>query len=182
MGRRRDAVAGAPVDLTPVDLAPVLAPDPLDLRVTLASIVHWADSRDVRVRVMRSVEFPVDDLAMFLVVNQLAHRGALRPTDLSVALGTGKANLSKIARRLEQAGLVVRVPSAADERSVLLSLTEAGRAIGVRIMEHLQQTMDAVLADWPAEEVAALRRVLARLARDAIEDPGGAGPRISRPG
>ena len=149
------------------DLAPILAADPLDLRISLASIVHWADSHEVRVQLMRDVAFPVDDLPMFLVVNQLAHRGAMRPTDLALVLGTGKANLSKIAHRLCAAGLVRRVRSEQDERSVLLALTPAGRQIGVRIMTQLQDSLDALLAAWSPADAADLRRLLARLAREA---------------
>jgi DNA-binding MarR family transcriptional regulator len=97
----------------------------------------------------------------------------MRPTDLALILGTGKANLSKIAHRLQEAGLVVRVRATGDERSVLLALTPAGRAIGERIMRHAQESLDATLADWSAEEVAALRRMLARLARGPIADLSG---------
>lgn len=150
------------------DLAPILASDPLDLRISLASIVHWADSHEVRVQLMRDVAFPVEDLPMFLVVNQLAHRGAMRPTDIALVLGTGKANLSKIAHRLSAAGLVSRVRSAEDERSVLLVLTPSGRQIGVRIMTQLRQNLDAVLASWSPADVADLQRLLARLALGAI--------------
>ncbi|HEY5787284.1 MAG TPA: MarR family transcriptional regulator [Microlunatus sp.] len=150
------------------DCAPILVADPLDLRISLASIVHWADSHEVRVQLMYDVAFPVEDLAMFLVVNQLAHRGAMRPTDLALMLGTGKANLSKIAHRLSAAGLVRRVRSAEDERSVLLVLTPAGRRIGVRIMTQLRQNLDALLASWSPTDVADLQRLLARLAREAI--------------
>jgi len=153
-----------------VDLSPVLDPDPLDLRVSLASIVHWADSHELRVRLMKDVDFPVDDLSMFLTVNQLSYRGAMRPTDLALILGTGKANMSKIARRLEDAGLVVRVPTTDDERSVLLTLTATGREIGERIMRQAQATLDAALADWRPEEIQVLREMLARLARPRAAD------------
>lgn len=160
---------------TAVDLSPILPANPLDLRVSLATLVHWADSHEVRVQLMRDVNFPADDLPMFLVVNQLAHRGAMRPTDLAHMLGTGKANLSKIAHRLVKAELVCRVPSREDERSNLLALTPAGREIGERIMERVQATLAAVLGDWPAKDIQTLQRLLARLATDSTshrENPG----------
>lgn len=150
-----------------VDLTPVLSPDPHDLRVSLSTIVHWADSHAVRMELMRAVEFGFEDLPMFLVVNQLAYRGAMRPTDLAHALGTGKANLSKIARRLVAAGLVSRVRSETDERSVLLALTPAGRAVGERIMEQTGRALQATLADWSASDLRTLRTYLARLAQAA---------------
>src|SRR4051812_24916056 len=87
-----------------VDLAPVVAPDPLDIRLSLASIVHWADSTGVGGDVMARVAFPVDDMGMFLVVNQLSYNGAMRPVDLSLALGMTPTNMSKIVGRLATAG------------------------------------------------------------------------------
>ena len=150
------------------DLSPVIEQDPFDLRLSIASIVHWADSRDVRVRVMEKIGFPVDDIPMFVVVNQLAYRGALRPTDLAATLGTGKANISKIVRRLEEIGLVERVPSPSDERSVLVALTRDGRALGERIMEVAQAQLDEVTLGWDPQEVETLRRAVARFARQAF--------------
>ncbi|SEH01103.1 DNA-binding transcriptional regulator, MarR family [Nonomuraea solani] len=149
------------------DLSPVIKPDPLDPRVSLSTIIHWADSHAVRVDLMTAVEFPVDDVPMFLVVNQLSYRGAMRPSDLALALGTGRANLTKIAHRLHDAGLIVRVPEPSDERGVLLALTPQGREIGERIMERVQRDLESALADWSEEDVTTLKGLLARLARDA---------------
>ena len=150
-----------------VDLRPVITPDPFDIRVALAGIVHWADSPQVRQRMMTAIDFPVADLSMFLVVNQLTYRGATKPSVLAGALGTGRANLTKIANRLEDIGLVVRVPAPDDERSVLIALTAEGRGYGERISDQLSQDLDAVLAHWGPKDVDAIRRVLARLRHDA---------------
>jgi len=147
------------------DLSPVIAPDPLDLRLSLASIVHWADSTGVRRDVMARVAFPVDDMGMFLVVNQLSYNGAMRPVDLSLALGMSPTNMSKIVGRLVGAGLVVRVAAPDDDRGVLVALTDEGRGIGERIMSTAQTNMQTLLADWSPAEIEDLRRMMARLAR-----------------
>lgn len=147
------------------DLSPVIAQDPLDLRLSLASIVHWADSTGVRRDVMARVAFPVDDMGMFLVVNQLSYNGAMRPVDLSLVLGMTPTNMSKIVGRLEHTGLAVRVPAPDDARGVLVALTEEGRRIGERIMATAEANMQALLSDWSADEVEQLRRMMARLAR-----------------
>jgi DNA-binding MarR family transcriptional regulator len=152
------------------DISPVLSQDPYDLRLSIASIIHWADSRDLRLQVMDKIAFPVGDVFMFLVVNQLAYRGALRPTDLASTLGTGRANVSKIVGRLETIGLVSRVPSPADERSVLVALTAAGRAYGERIMRVAQDNLLEVIAGWDDQDVETLRRLVARFARQAIAE------------
>jgi DNA-binding MarR family transcriptional regulator len=156
------------VDHQDADLSPVITPDPLDPRVSLSSIIHWADSHAVRVDLMTAVDFPVHDVPMFLVVNQLSYRGAMRPSDLAEALGTGRANLTKIAHRLSDTGLIVRVPEPSDERGVLLALTPRGREIGERIMARVQRNVESALADWSDEDVSTLKRLLARLARDTM--------------
>ncbi|WOF23754.1 MarR family transcriptional regulator [Microbacterium betulae] len=165
-------------DSTEIDISPVVEQDPLDLRISVAAIIHWADSREVRLQVMRKVDFPVDDVAMFVVVNQLAYRGALRPTDLASTLGTGKANVSKIVQRSEDVGLVVRVPSRSDERSVLVALTPAGRAIGERIMDAAEEQYRATVAGWDDQEIETLRRYFSRFAREAMAEMASRSPAI----
>jgi len=161
------------------DISPVFDLDPLDLRLTITSIIHWADSREVREETMRRIRFPVDDIPMFLVVNQLTYRGALRPTDLASTLGTGKANMSKIVRRLEDAGLVMRVASETDERSILVALTAAGREIGQRIVQAADDHYQAVIAGWSAQDVAELQRLLGRFARQAVLEMAYRSPALS---
>jgi DNA-binding MarR family transcriptional regulator len=153
-----------------VALDPLVPPDPLDLRNSLTAIVHWADSTPVRLRVMREVAFPVDDIPMFLVVNQLVYRGALRPTDLAATLGMKRAHVSKIAAKLEGAGLTTRVRSPRDQRSVLIALTDAGRGIGDRIAAAAERSSAAALTGWTPEEVHELRRALAKFARHAVHE------------
>ena len=147
------------------DLSPVAGDDPLDLRLSLASIIHWADSTAVRRDVMAKVSFPADDMGMFLVVNQLSYNGAMRPVELSAALGMTATNMSKIVGRLVHAGLVVRVAAPDDDRGVLVALTAEGRAIGERIMATAEENLRTALADWSPDEVGQLRRMMARLAR-----------------
>ncbi|MFK4761779.1 MarR family winged helix-turn-helix transcriptional regulator [Microbacterium sp. ZW T5_45] len=163
------------------DISPVFDQDPLDLRLTVASIIHWADSREVREQTMAKVGFPFDDIPMFLVVNQLCYRGALRPTDLASTLGTGKANMSKIVRRLEDAGLVARVASQIDERSILVALTADGRAIGERIVQASDEHYRSVTDGWSDEDVDTLRRLLGRFARHAVVELAHRSPALMPP-
>jgi DNA-binding MarR family transcriptional regulator len=65
---------------------------------------------------------------------------------------------------LEQRGLVRRMPHPDDRRSKLVQLTAAGRAAAARADEILDEPPPA-LRDAPAEDLAALLRVLERLAR-----------------
>lgn len=140
----------------------------MDIRLSLASVVHWADSREVREYFMQRVAFPTPDVLAFLVVNQLAYRGALRPTDLASTLGTGRANVTKIVGRLETLGLVARTPSPTDERSVLVALTPDGRAMGAQILDVAEEHFRSAVEGWPDDEIETLRRVMARFSRNAV--------------
>ncbi|SIT86019.1 MarR family winged helix-turn-helix transcriptional regulator [Microbacterium sp. RU33B] len=151
-----------------VDTSPVIEPEPFDLRVSLTSIVHWADSTALRNRVMRASGFPQDDLPMFLIVNQLTYNGAMRPSELASALGMSRTNVSKVVKRLEDAGLAVRVADADDERSVRVALTESGRAQGRRILDVVDVDFARALDGWSDDDLDELKRMLARLARSIV--------------
>jgi DNA-binding MarR family transcriptional regulator len=65
---------------------------------------------------------------------------------------------------LEKRGLVQRMPHPEDRRAKLVQLTAAGRAAATRADAILDEP-PAALRDVPAEDLAALLRVLERLAR-----------------
>ncbi|WP_458117230.1 MarR family winged helix-turn-helix transcriptional regulator [Arthrobacter sp. D2-10] len=158
-----------------VDLTPIIGSDPLNLVLSISTIIHHADSEAVRRAVMSAIGFPVDDVSMFLVVNHLAYRGAMRPSEVAVMLGTGRANVTRVARALIDLGLVIRVPSTDDARSVLLTLTPQGRDYARRIIEQNEEFLKRLLSDWSVEEVDSLKRMMARLARQwtsAMADTG----------
>lgn len=62
------------------------------------------------------------------VIYELAQVDSTTATTLGVQLGIDPGYLSRVVRKLENAGLIARVRSAADGRSSLLSLTARGRA------------------------------------------------------
>jgi DNA-binding MarR family transcriptional regulator len=65
---------------------------------------------------------------------------------------------------LQERGLVRRMPHPEDRRAKLVELTAAGRAAAARADAILDEP-PAALRDVPAEDLAALLRVLERLAR-----------------
>ncbi|MHC5560887.1 MarR family winged helix-turn-helix transcriptional regulator [Kocuria sp. U4B] len=136
--------------------------------MSLTLIIHHADSEAQRRDVMASIQFPTDDVQMFLVVNALTYHGAMRPTDVATMLGTGRANLSKIAQRLVEAGLVERLPDEEDGRSTLLALRPLGRAYGERIVARNEQFINDLLVEWSDDEARTLKRMLARLSRQWV--------------
>jgi DNA-binding MarR family transcriptional regulator len=97
----------------------------------------------------------------------------LSPTDVSTQLIASKATITKRMKRLLEAGMILRSPSTADGRAVVLTLTSTGvdlvdEAIPVQL--GFEQDVLAVLdADEKVVFERFLRRVLAGL--EAHEQP-----------
>src|SRR4051812_19119052 len=65
----------------------------------------------------------------FLVMLALYEDSPRSVGDIGLELGMDDGTLTPLLKRLETAGLVTRTRDSADERRVLIDLTEAGRAL-----------------------------------------------------
>jgi DNA-binding MarR family transcriptional regulator len=83
---------------------------------------------------------------------------------LAELLAADPPYVTLIVDDLEERGLVQRTPHPEDRRSKLVQITEAGRTAAARATAILDEP-PAALLDVPAEDLAALLRVLERLAR-----------------
>jgi MarR family transcriptional regulator, lower aerobic nicotinate degradation pathway regulator len=136
---------------------------------------------------------PVDGLAQlsFLVQRLLERRAAehelsviqtrllgvlrdRRPTinELARLLGLDKSSVSGLVERAERRGLVTRAPSPADGRSVLVSLTGAGRALVDEAALRFGADVSALLEHLPASDRGALTRLVSRLLVAQAADEG----------
>ncbi|HEX2011325.1 MAG TPA: MarR family transcriptional regulator [Roseateles sp.] len=91
----------------------------------------------------------------YLVMLVLWERDGLTVGELSEHVFLDSPTLTPLLKRLQAAGLIDRARSAADERQVLITLTEAGRALRSKA-EALPQCI-ATAADTPAEQLLELR-------------------------
>ncbi|MEV6649300.1 MarR family transcriptional regulator [Streptomyces sp. NPDC051219] len=98
----------------------------------------------------------------YLTMLVLWERGELPVKELAAALRLDYGTVSPLLKRLEAAGLVQRVRAPHDERSVLVTPTEEGRALRLRA-RAVPQTLLATSGMAPSE-VARLRGDLHRLA------------------
>lgn len=101
----------------------------------------------------------------YLVMLALWERAPLSISELSKLLDLDAGTLSRLLKRLEASGLVVRGRSASDERSLAVSLTQAGhdlRAEATRIPETIIERLGV-----PLEELLDLHRRLGALTRQA---------------
>ena len=112
------------------------------------------------------------DAGEFYVLSALRRAGApfrLRPTEIFRALMISSGGLTDRLNRLERAGLIRRVDSDADKRSLPVELTAQGRArVEAAFLEDMALENDLV-ATLSAEEREQLVRLLRKMAR-ALEE------------
>lgn len=125
----------------------------------LATVLRDAITRlNRRVRQAR----PVGDLTVTQIsaLTSLQLAGALTPRELADAERVQPPTMTKIVAKLEERDLVRRAPHPTDGRQVILSATEEGRAVLVR----LERARDGWLASRLAELPEADRDILLRAA------------------
>jgi DNA-binding MarR family transcriptional regulator len=100
-------------------------------------------------------------------------------TDLADGVVYSRSGLTYQAQVLEQRGLVTRAPSRDDERSITVTLTEAGRAVLAKVFPgHIAVLDELFLEPLPQGDVETLADLLTRV-RDHMRStpPRSAAPR-----
>lgn len=104
----------------------------------------------------------------YLVMLVLWEREGVTVSDIGARLFLDSATLTPLLKRLEAAGLVARTRSAQDERQVVLSLTEAGRALRQEAAAVQEGALCA--AACAPQDLVALKRQLEMLRAKLAED------------
>ncbi len=117
------------------------------------------------------------DGAAYGLLALLQDTGPLRPSDLVTRLGLDKSTVSRQISNLVDLGLVDRAADPVDGRAQVLTPSAEGAGRLARIREVRRARWEADLGDWPAEDVARLGELLARLNRlgEAREADAGSG-------
>lgn len=115
------------------------------------------------------------DRGEFDVLSSLRRAGApyrLTPTELYRALMITSGSLTHRLGRLEKAGLIRRIPSDSDGRSLAVELTEPGRVLVETAFRADMASEMRFLAHLSEDEVEMLSALLRKLNR-GIENAGG---------
>jgi diguanylate cyclase (GGDEF)-like protein len=104
----------------------------------------------------------------YLVMLVLWERDGVSVSDIGARLFLDSATLTPLLKRLEAAGLVARARSAQDERQVVVSLTDAGRAMR-QDAASIQEGVLCATACEPADLIA-LKRQLEHLRGKLADD------------
>ncbi len=109
------------------------------------------------------------------VLETLAASGVMLQRELTMRLGIRPGSSSEVLRKLEQAGLIERVPSAEDRRQSCVSLTEAGAARSEELRAGRRLEQETLFSALAAEERARLLELLEKVASDWGLTGGSAG-------
>ncbi|HEY0531008.1 MAG TPA: MarR family transcriptional regulator [Actinoplanes sp.] len=104
--------------------------------------------------------------------------GRLRMTDLADGVVYSRSGLTYQAGLLDKRGLITRSPSPDDERSVIVTVTEAGRDLIARVLPGHVDSVRRLLFDPMADgDLGALSTVLGRVREHMRANP----PRSAKP-
>lgn len=166
-------MADSPPSLDPVQLGAYFA------LIEVASLLRHAVEQQLR---------EAGDLSyvQFQLLARLgdAPSGRHRMTDLADGVVYSRSGLTYQAGLLEKAGLVVRGPSADDERSVTVTITDAGRALLGKVLPgHIEVVNSLLLEPLTRDQVEALAGLLTPV-RDHMRatPPRSAAPRRRKDG
>ncbi|MBR8639966.1 MarR family transcriptional regulator [Streptomyces tuirus] len=105
---------------------------------------------------------PELSLVSYTLLGHLEESGGCRATDLAAHYALDKSTVSRQVAALERAGLIERRPDPADQRVLVLHLTDAGRRILAQVTESRRAAFRQRLADWPAEDLSRFADYLVR--------------------
>jgi DNA-binding MarR family transcriptional regulator len=166
-------MADSPPSLDPVQLGAYFA------LIEVASLLRHAVEQQLR---------EAGDLSyvQFQLLARLGDEpsGSHRMTDLADGVVYSRSGLTYQAGLLEKAGLVVRGPSPDDERSVTVTITDAGRALLGKVLPGHIEVVDSLLLDpLSRDQVEALAGLLTPV-RDHMRatPPRSAAPRRRKDG
>ncbi|MDN6170917.1 MarR family winged helix-turn-helix transcriptional regulator [Arthrobacter sp. 179] len=104
------------------------------------------------------------DPPAIVMVTVIAQKGPQRPSALAAHLVTGPSNISKIIRRLSEAGLVVRATDPEDARAQRVQLTPAGEHVAAAFVKAGDGMVDELLEGWSEADRRTFVTLLERFA------------------
>ncbi|HEY7305320.1 MAG TPA: MarR family transcriptional regulator [Bryobacteraceae bacterium] len=107
--------------------------------------------------------------AALSILRTIGTRGRVRPSDIANELGVHQSTITRQVRALQDAGQVEVEADPDDGRSCFISLTKPGWEEMRRLTEVGLSRFALFVADWDAEEVRTLARLLAKFETSKAE-------------
>ena len=137
-----------------------------ELEVELSRLLRRARSAQQRTAADVHPDLDSAGYVVLVAVRDLAATGGgARGSDISDVLGLHKSTTSRNLTTLEELGLIERIPDPVDARARQVRLTTPGAEALERSMSGRRERLRARLANWDAQDVSELARLL-RLLND----------------
>ena len=109
------------------------------------------------------------DIALFPLMMQIAHHGALGIVELASEVDRDHSTVSRQVDKLVARGLATPTNEVTDRRARKVRLTDAGAGIAYKIATARRAMMRKALKDWNEEQLASLQDSVRHLA-ETIRD------------
>ncbi len=100
-----------------------------------------------------------------ILATLLLNGGSMRPSFFTKMLDNASAATSQTLKKLESQGLLVRESSESDKRSVLVALTEKGKAMARTLCEAEAEQSALLTKELSAQEIKDMRASLRKLVK-----------------
>lgn len=118
-------------------------------------------------------------IAQYRTLVMLTSRGPQRLVDLAAGLNVAPSTAGRMCDRLVRKGLIRKHRARADRRAVLVSITQAGRAVVDQATARRREVISAILAQLPPERQHAVTQALRAFAEAGGEVPDSLWPAAS---
>lgn len=110
--------------------------------------------------------------AQFRVVVGIAHERAHTLSDFARYLDYDTGAMKRLLDRVEEKGLIRRVPCPSDRRALNLELTDEGRALYPHLMVAVKKVHERMLQGFSAAEEQQLQDLLQRVTANTLHGQG----------
>jgi len=148
--------------------------DPAVERAVRAYVKLMRASRAITARVEPRLTDTCLTTTQLGVLEAVLHKGPMTQRELGRRVLTSAGNMTDVIDKLEGRGLLRRVRSAEDRRSVRIELTEDGRALSEDLFPDHARDIAAAMAPLSHAELDVLDGLLRRLGLGTPLDGGGA--------
>lgn len=135
------------------------------LQRALVLLVRRTSVPQVHERILTRAGVDIDRVEV-VALSRIADTGSLRVRGLAADLGVTPSTAGRHAAALAERGLVTRAADPTDARGVVVTITDAGRALLAEVRAAHAELLGDALAGWSAADLATFARLAARAADD----------------
>ena len=136
---------------------------------SLIAVADLINRLDVDARLLAAAGVKLDR-ALFPLLARVAMTPDINVAEMANIVGRDHSTVSRQVIRLEELGLIVRLPDPDDSRSRRLVLSAQGQEIMARIAEIRRQWMEAHFRSWRPNDRDRLVRLIEKMVEGG--DPG----------